>query len=394
VTGSSGSGNGVSICGVGAVTGYGWGQKLLREGLLSGESAVRKTPGYGSHFDTDWIWVSPIVDEGDPEDGPTRYARATRHAAREAYRDAYDRGWRPGEVVGIVGGYVLGDVDLTRGYHRRHGYNTSRRNFLELMPSTVLTCIAKEFDMHGPSMQATAMCASGVAGLLTAKMWIDAGLASDVLVFTSDLSATPENCRAFSDVGALVCDAPPLEACRPFQEGSRGAVGGEGVVAMLVSGLPEGSYATLRGGGMSQDGFHPVSIAPDHQQITRAFAHALANSHIDASEIAYLNAHGTGTRQCDTAEAEVLDSLFPAAEGVFSVKPLVGHCQGAAGSVETIATLHGFETGVIPAPPRVAPGHSRLLDGPTPAVRAPVVKSSLGMGGHNAVMVLEPPPAA
>ena len=156
---------------------------------------------------------------------------------------------------------MLGDVDLTRGYHRRHGYHTSRRNFLELMPSTVLTCIAQEFELHGPSLQATAMCASGVAGLLTAKMWIDAGFASDVLVFTSDVSGTPENPRAFAAVGALVVDAPPLDACRPFQEGSRGAVGGEGVVAMLVSGRPVGSYGSLLGGGMTQDGFHPVSIA-------------------------------------------------------------------------------------------------------------------------------------
>lgn len=384
---------GVSICGVGAVTGYGWGQKLLREGLLSMEPSIALTPGYGSHFDTDSIWVSRVTDEGDVDDGPTRYARATRWAAREAYRDAYDRGWRPGEIVGILGGYVLGDVDLTRGYHRRHGYQTTRRGFLELMPSTVLTGIAGELDLHGPSMQATAMCASGVAGLLTAKMWIDAGIATDVLVFTSDLSATPENCRAFSAVGALVCDTHPFEACRPFQDGSRGAVAGEAVVAMIVSKRREGSYGTVRGGAMSQDGFHPVSIAPDHEQIIRAFRTGIDNAGLDPSDIAYLNAHGTGTRQCDSAESEVLDTLLPAAEGVFSIKPLVGHCQGAAGAVETVATLHAFETGIIPAPPQQAPGHPRLLDGTTNAVRAPMVKSSLGMGGHNAMMVLEPPAA-
>ena len=78
-----------------------------------------------------------------------------------------------------------------------------------------------------------------------------------------------------------------------------------------------------------------------------------------------MNAHGPGTKQCDTTEAAVFDELFTNAEGLFSVKPLAGHCQAAAGSVELIASLYGFERGVIPAPPRVAKGHPRLLDGPT-----------------------------
>jgi 3-oxoacyl-[acyl-carrier-protein] synthase II len=383
----------ISITGVGAVSGYGWGQKLLREGMVSGESAVRLTPGFGSHFATDEIWVALIEDGGDPADGKSLYAKATRHATREAFSDAYDRGWRPGDVVGLIDGVVLGDVASWRGFHRRHGYQTTKKEWLGLMPSTVLSGIMQEFDMHGPNMMVTAMCASGVAGLLTAKMWIENGLASDVLVLATDLSGTPENIHAFNDLGVLIVDKPAFEACRPFQEGTRGFVGGEAVIAMVVSGRPAGSYAKIRGGSMSHDGFHAISINPDHKQVFRAFRHALENSNTDPSEIVYVNAHGPGTKQCDTCESEVLDTLFPNAEGIFSVKPLAGHCQGAAGSVEIMATLHAFETGFIPATPRQAPGHPRLLDGLTKAVRGPMVKSSLGMGGYNAVMVLEPPAA-
>jgi 3-oxoacyl-[acyl-carrier-protein] synthase II len=364
---------------------------LLREGLVSGESAVRLSPGFGTHFNTEDVWVSLIEDGGDKADGKSLYARAARHAIREAFGDAYDRGWRPGDVVGLINGVVLGDVGAWRGFHRRHGYHTSKKEWLNLMPSTLLSSVMQEFDMHGPNMMVTAMCASGVAGLLTAKMWIEAGLATDVLVLATDLSGTPENIRAFSDLGVLIVDSPAFDACRPFQEGSRGFVGGEAAIAMIVSARPSGSYANIRGGAMTHDGYHAISINPDHKQVLRAFSGALENSGVDASEIAYVNAHGPGTKQCDTCEAEILDTLLPAAEGIFSVKPLAGHCQGAAGSVELVATLHGFETGLIPAPRRVARGHPRLLDGLTPAVRAPVIKSSLGMGGYNAVMVLEPP---
>jgi len=383
----------VSVCGIGAVTGYGWGQKLLREGLYSGQSAVRPTPGYGSHLPDDLAWVAPVEDGGDPDDGPTRFARATRFAAREAVHNAVDRGWRPGAVVGVIHGFVLGDVDGWRSYHHRHGRDATRREWLSLMPSTVLSEINREFDFHGPTMGVTAMCASGVSGLLTAKLWIDTGLCTDVLVVCSDLSLSPENCAAFGRLGVLVTDQPPNVVCRPFQEGTTGFNCGEAAVAMIVSGRPDGAYAVVRGGAMTNDGFHPVSIAPDHAEVFRAFHLALDAARVHPTEIAYLNAHATGTLQCDEAERRVLDELLVAAEGVFSLKPLTGHCQGAAGAVELLGSLYGFQTGVIPAPYRVAPGHPRLLDGPTACVEGPVAKSSLGMGGNNAVVVLDAPAA-
>ena len=379
----------VSICGIGAVSGYGWGHKLLTEGLLSGESAVRPTPGFSPYFEDDIGWVARVEDGGDPFDGPSRYSRAVRYAAREAVHNAIDRGWRPGGVVGIVHGLVLGDVDGWRSFHHRQGLGVSKQEWMRLMPSTVLSGVAQEFGFRGPNMSVTAMCASGVAGLLTARMWINSGMADDVLVLTSDLSLTPENCAAFAKVGVLFAHAPSLDVCRPFQEGSKGFTAGEAAVAFMVSGRRAGGYARVLGGAMSHDGYHAISIAPDHEQVFRAFAAAIDDSGVDPLTVAYVNAHGPGTRQCDTAEASVLDTLFPAAEGIFSVKPLAGHCQGAAGAVELIASLYGFERGVIPAPPRVARGHPRLLDGPTACGEGPVVKSSLGMGGHNAVMVLE-----
>ncbi|HTZ07823.1 MAG TPA: beta-ketoacyl synthase N-terminal-like domain-containing protein [Acidimicrobiales bacterium] len=379
----------VSLCGIGAVTGYGWGHKLLVEGLLSGESAVRPTPGFSPHFEDDVAWVARIEDEGDPEDGPSRYHRAVRFAARQAVHDALDRGWRPGPVVGTVHGYVLADVDAWRAYHHRGGLHATKREWMSLMPSTVLSMIAQEFGFHGPTMGVTAMCASGVAGIVTAQMWINAGMADDVLVIMSDISLTPENCAAFAKVGVLFVDGPSMDLCRPFQEGSRGFTAGEAAVAFVVSRRPGGSYATVLGGAMTHDGYHAIHIAPDHTQVFAAFVGAIEHSGVHPSEIAYVNAHGPGTQQCDSAEAAVFDAMFPNAEGIFSVKPLSGHCQGAAGAVELCASLYGLERGVIPAPPRVAKGHPRLLDGPTACVEGPVVKSSLGMGGHNAVMVLE-----
>ncbi len=64
-----------------------------------------------------------------------------------------------------------------------------------------------------------------------------------MLVLTSDMSATAENCAAFAEVGVLFVDSPSLDACRPFQEGSRGFTAGEAAVGFIVSGRP---HACLR----------------------------------------------------------------------------------------------------------------------------------------------------
>jgi 3-oxoacyl-[acyl-carrier-protein] synthase II len=142
---------------------------------------------------------------------------------------------------------------------------------------------------------------------------------------------------------------------------------------------------------MSHDAYHVTSIEPRHDQITASFTDALDNASVSAADVRYLNAHGPGTTQCDAAEATVLERLFGPETGVYSVKPLTGHCQGAASAIEVAVTAMAYDRGMIPAPPVVAQGHPRLLDGPTPLRDGVTIKSSLGTGGHNSVVVLAPP---
>ncbi len=380
-----------NIVGVGAVTGYGWGTKHLWDGFLLGESAVKLVTGLDGYVPGGQAYLSMISDEGDPSDGSSRYMRAVRSAAREAVADAHERGWKPGPVVGLVHAIEMGDVEIWSDFYKSGATRVRPKKWMDMMSSTVLTKFMRENEFHGPSMSVSAMCAGANAALITAKTWLDAGIASDVIVLATDLSCIPQNLRAFSDLGTAVLDLPPLEGCRPFQEGSRGFVGGEAAVATVLSSSATGSYATVLGGAMTHDAYHSVSIAPDLVEMFRCFNLALDNAGVDANDVAYLNAHGPGTALCDASEARVLDELFPAAHGIFSVKPLLGHCQAAAAAVEMLATVYAFQTGYVPAPPQVAPGHPRLVNGRSPRMPGLMVKSSVGMGGYNtAVVVAEP----
>jgi 3-oxoacyl-[acyl-carrier-protein] synthase II len=332
-----------------------------------------------------------VPDGGAPEDGPSRFARAMRAAAREAILDAGDRGWRPGRRVGLLHAVVLGEVDLWRDFYTTRSGKLSVHEYLALMPSTPMSTLMQEYGFHGPAMNVSAMCASGNAGLITAKSWLDIGIVDDVVFVATDLSLTAENMRHFVRLGVAVTDAEPLDACRPFQQGSRGFVMGEASVSFVLSTRADRPYALTLGGAMSHDAHHVTSIDPELTHITACFQDALANAGVPVSAVRYLNAHGPGTAQCDHAEAVILDRLFPAYTEVYSIKPLTGHCQGAASAIEVAVTALGYARGLIPAPPMVAPGHPRLLNGPAPIDGGITIKSSLGMGGHNSVVVLAPP---
>ncbi len=108
------------ICGVGVVTGYGWGRRRLWDGLVSGKPAATMRPGFGMEANEPG-WVSMIPEGGRPEDGATRYIRALRYAAREALEDASSRGWRPGKRVGVVHAAVMNDTAMYPCSQHRRG---------------------------------------------------------------------------------------------------------------------------------------------------------------------------------------------------------------------------------------------------------------------------------
>lgn len=379
----------IAIQGIGAVTGYGWGREALWDGLSSGKHAATLVEGFGADGHEP-AWVAKVPDGGDPQDGRGRFVRAMRAAAREAINDAGERGWQSGRRVGLLHAVVLGEVDLTQEFYAER-QQLKAREYLSLMPSTPMSLVMQEFGFHGPAMAVSAMCASGNAGILTAKAWLDAGIVDDVVFVATDLSVTPAHVQHFVKLGVAVVDTDPLDACRPFQEGSRGFPAGEASVAFVLSRTGRRPYAYTLGGAMSHDAHHVTSIDMSLEHVRDCFTGALDSAGVAASDVRYLNAHGPGTKQCDQAEATILEEMFTPETGVYSVKPLAGHCQGATSAVELAAGALAYDRGYIPAAPIVAEAHPQLLNGRTPVEDGLTVKSSLGMGGHNSVVVLAPP---
>jgi 3-oxoacyl-[acyl-carrier-protein] synthase II len=375
-----------AICGLGAVSGYGWGVSALWDGVLSGRSAVREVTVAGYSY----LAARP-PSLGSEEDHPSRYGQALFAATREAVADARNRGWSPGPRVGLIGAGSLGDVEFRRSYLTERGGRLRNRDYLGLMPSTAPAMLLRDLGLSGgPVMNVQAACAATNVAMVMARMWIATGLATDVIVAACDFSAVPEDVGQFQRMGALVATGDPLQVCRPFQPGSKGFVVGEAAATLVVSPRMDDGYAVVLGGSMVQDPFHPISINPDLTELVNTFEGALASAGIHRDEVSYLYTHGTGTAQNDAAEIGVAEKVLDPDVTFLATKPLTGHCQGASAGVETILTALGFAHDTMPSVTPVEEPYPALARGPQPRRPGCVMKSALGMGGFNSAVILAP----
>jgi 3-oxoacyl-[acyl-carrier-protein] synthase II len=375
-----------AICGVGAVSGYGWSAEDLWKGVTSGKSAVHPIDFEGHTY----LAARP-PEGGSPEDHPSRFGRALFAATREAVGDARNHGWQPGRRVGLISASSIGDVEYRRSYLRHHDGKLRNRDYLGLMPSTAPAMLMRDLGFSGgPVMNIQAACASVNVAILLANLWLASGMATDVIVAASDFSAMPEDAAQFQRLGALAIQGDPLDVCRPFQPGSKGFVVGEGAAALVLALRHETPYGSVLGGSMLHDPYHPISINPDLSCLVETFNSALDSADVAVDDVTYLYAHGTGTAQNDSAEIAVAEKTLRPDVTFIATKPLTGHCQGASAGIEAVLIALASARRVMPSVTPVESPHPALANGTETLRPGLVAKSALGMGGFNSVVVFAP----
>jgi 3-oxoacyl-[acyl-carrier-protein] synthase II len=375
-----------AIFGVGAVSGYGWGADALWAGTLSGRSSVRPVEVDGQTY----LAARP-PDGGSADDHPSRYGKALFAATREAVADARLSGWRPGPRVGLIGVSSIGDVEYRRSYLRESGGRLRGRDYLGLMPSTAPAMLMRDLGFSGgPVMNIQAACASYNVALVLANLWLASGMATDVIVASSDFSAMPEDAVQFNKLGALAVEGEPLDVCRPFQPGSKGFVVGEGAATLVLSTGGDTPYGSLLGGSMLHDPYHPIAINPDLTCLVDTFDGAIISAGVSVDEIKYLYTHGTGTAQNDAAEVAVAEKILRPDITFLATKPLTGHCQGASAGIEAVLIAMASARRIVPSVMPVEAPYHRLARGPQPLEPGLILKSAIGMGGFNSAVIFAP----
>jgi 3-oxoacyl-[acyl-carrier-protein] synthase II len=193
------------------------------------------------------------------------------------------------------------------------------------------------------------------------------------------------------------------DRCRPFDRERQGILLGEGAAVFVLESEAHAAkrgaavQAELGGFGLTCDAYHITRPHPDAAGSVEAMRRAIAESGLTPAEVDFVNAHGTGTKANDTAEAAVMREVFGGrAVPISSMKSMFGHCMGAASAIEAAACLFTIESGVYP--PTIhfenADPECEVALVANEARRGPhriVVNNSLAFGGYNAVTLFAQP---
>ncbi len=270
-----------------------------------------------------------------------------------------------------------------------------------LMPNAPSAAVGVKFSLTGPNVTNCVACASGTVAIGNAYRAVRDG-SVDVAVTGGCEYLYDEHghiFRGFDVAGTLTRDCTdPDAANRPFDEKRSGFLFSQGGAAVLV--LEDLDHAQRRGAtimaeviGFAEtfDAYSMMSLAPGGVQIERMLRTALADANLSSSDVDYVNAHGTGTKNNDETEAQVIDRVFGKSVLVNSTKSLLGHTIGASGAFETLVTALSLRDGTTHI--------CKNLD--TPLLDLNFVRrvgqfdlrvglsQSFAFGGHNAAVVLK-----
>jgi len=217
-----------------------------------------------------------------------------------------------------------------------------------LMSNASSAAVAIKFSITGPNVTYCVACASGTVAVGNAYCAVRDGCI-DIAISGGCEHLDDEHgsiFRSYDIAGTLVRDcADPQAANRPFDEKRSGFLFSQGGAAMLI--LEDLEHAQRRGAtimaeviGFAEtfDAHSMMSLAPGGEQIERMLRAALADAGVGAHDVDYINAHGTGTKNNDETEAEIIDRVFGKSVRVNSTKSLLGHAIGASGAIEILVT--------------------------------------------------------
>jgi 3-oxoacyl-[acyl-carrier-protein] synthase II len=263
--------------------------------------------------------------------------------------------------------------------------------------------ISMMHGFKGPNFCPTSACATAAHAIGEAAEIIRRGAATIMIAGGSEAPITPLGIAGFNANKAVSTNNDnPTTASRPFDVTRDGFVLAEGgaivVLESLESAISRGAtiYAEIIGYGLSADAYHITSPAPGGEGAGRAMKMALRTAGIVASDVQYVNAHGTSTNAGDIAETMAIKTVFgehAAKLAVSSSKSQLGHLVGAAGAIEAVICILAMQHSLIPATinlhtPDPACDLDYVPNTPRPGSIDIAVSNSFGFGGHNVSLAL------
>ena len=253
----------------------------------------------------------------------------------------------------------------------------------------------------GPNYTTVSACASSANAMIDALNYIRLGHCDVIVTGGSDAAVTIAGMGGFNSMHALSTRNESAQtASRPFDAERDGFVLGEGAGAIV---LEEYEYAKARGaniyaevigGGMSSDAYHMTAPHPEGIGVIAVMKNCLENSGIQPEDVDHINTHGTSTPLGDVAELKAISQVFGDHAkniNINSTKSMTGHLLGAAGAIESIASILAMKHGIVPptinhstADENINPDLNLTLNKPQKRAIKVAMSNTFGFGGHNA----------
>ncbi|MBX7181015.1 MAG: beta-ketoacyl-ACP synthase II [Bacteroidia bacterium] len=406
----------VVVTGIGALTPIGNSAPLYWENLIAGTSGAGPITRFdASKFKTQFACEVKGFDPNDffdrkearKLDPCTHYALV---AADEAVKDSgIDLTKINPDRVGVIFGSGIGGLETfyNECVEFAKGDGTPRFNpfFIPKMIADISAGhISIKYGFRGPNFTTVSACASSTNAMIDAFTYIRLGKADMIVTGGSEAAVNQAGVGGFNAMHALSTrNDSPSTASRPFDLDRDGFVLGEGagvvILESLDSALARGAkiYAEIVGGGMSADAHHITAPHPEGLGALNVMRSALEDAEMQASEIDYVNVHGTSTPLGDVAETKAIQKVFGEHAyklNISSTKSMTGHLLGAAGAIEAIASILAVKNDIVP------PTINHFTDDPQldsklnftfnklekRTVNA-ALSNTFGFGGHNASVV-------
>jgi 3-oxoacyl-[acyl-carrier-protein] synthase II len=335
-------------------------------------------------------------------DRATQFALvAVRQAVADARLELDDN---DAQRAGVYWGTGLGGAtSIEEAYRRLYGGNARVRptSVVLGMSNAAAGQISIANGLRGPVLNVSTACSSSASAIGEAYRTIKHGYADVIIAGGSEALVTNGNLRAWDAMQALAHADPanPSRSCKPFSANRAGIVLGEGAAALVLEtadrAVARGAhiYAEIAGYGNTADASHISKPHADGQ--ARAMRAALADAGLAASDVGYLNAHGTATPVGDPVETSAIKQVFgDLAPGlaISSTKALHGHLMGATGAVEMLTAILALERNTVPPTAHLEVRDLEcdldyVADGARHVALSAVMSNSFGFGGMNAVLI-------
>ncbi|WP_163467918.1 beta-ketoacyl-ACP synthase II [Fusobacterium sp. IOR10] len=403
----------VVVTGLGLITALGTGLEKSWTAIKEGKTGVKTIESFDTS-DSAVKCAAEIRDFFPLEFGIEKkelkkIARNTQFAIGAAKMALEDSGLvideENAERVGVIVSSGIGGIEVFEKQYESMLNKGVRRISPFTIPAMIANMAAGNVGIYtgakGPNKSIVTACAAGTHSIGDAFETIKLGKADYMLAGGTEACITKFALNAFANMKALSTNPDPEKASRPFTIDRDGFVMGEGSGVLLLEELETAKkrgakiYAEVVGYGETCDAHHIT--APIIDGAARAFRMAMNEADVKADEVDYINAHGTSTGLNDKNESAAIKEVFGEYAyklNVSSTKGATGHVLGGAGGIEGVILAKSIEEGIIPPTANYENPDPEcdLNYTPNKAEKKEIkvgMSSSLGFGGHNAVIIMK-----